>query len=124
MDPEHRAFLSYANGWPDFHQVTDLLSLEGIRDLRKQILDSSSSDSADEELSEDVYQVTDLLPIAASGEDIDIFVMPIIDKQVQSEVIWLAGGEIDRYSSFVEFFASMIEYAKELTQDVRAGKFQ
>ena len=26
------------------------------------------------------------------------------------QIVWLAGGEIDRFSSFIEFFDSMMEY--------------
>lgn len=28
-------------------------------------------------------------------------------------VIWLAGGEIERFDSFTEFFEAMIEYNRE-----------
>lgn len=65
------------------------------------------------------------LPIGAAEETGDVFIMPIRDHQVLSEVIWMADGEeVERFESFVEFFASMIAYSEQLVEAVRQGEFQ
>ena len=49
----------------------------------------------------------------------DIFVTPVVDGKQVPPVIWLAGGEIDRFTSFRDFFLAMIEYNVLDLQDVR-----
>ena len=61
----------------------------------------------------------DLFPIAVSRDDLDLFVMVLKKGNRYGEIIWLAGGEIDRYESFTEFFKAMIEYNKLNAEDLR-----
>lgn len=54
-----------------------------------------------------------LLPIAASLEQADVFVMLIDDGTVGRQVLWLAEGElIDTFETLGQYFVSMIDYTK------------
>ncbi|RGE21045.1 hypothetical protein [Leucobacter sp. wl10] len=61
-----------------------------------------------------------LLPIAASLEQADLFVMPVDDGVVGRRVLWLAEGElIDAFDSIGQCFASMIDYTKRRSRKMR-----
>lgn len=117
LDPDYRTFLSYANGWPFFFQSVDLF---GTDDL----LGSPTFEYANEMLGAVepiVYEQAGLergavLPIAATTVDLDLFVMPVVDGQQVPPVVWIAGGEIDRFPTFDDYVLAMIEYnVRELT---------
>lgn len=42
----------------------------------------------------------------------DLFVMPLAAGAQVPPVIWLAGGEVERFASFRGFFEAMIEYSR------------
>ena len=52
----------------------------------------------------------ELLPIAASSLDKDLFVIATPDSASPGEVLWLAGDLVDRFENFDEFFLSMVDY--------------
>lgn len=54
-----------------------------------------------------------LLPIAATSTDKDLFVITKPASPNPGIVIWFAGDEIDRFESFTEFFLAMIDYNRE-----------
>ena len=45
--------------------------------------------------------------------DKDLFVMVLKEGAAHGSVIWLVGGEIERFDSFGDFFEAMIDYTKE-----------
>jgi hypothetical protein len=55
-------------------------------------------------------RAADLLPIAASPVDLDLFVMSRRSAPSPGVVIWLAGSEIDRFPNFDEFVLAMIDF--------------
>jgi hypothetical protein len=104
LDPHYREFLKFANGWRSFYQNVDLFGTAELVggekiDYARRLLTATP---------DDVLKVPrgQLLPIAATLEDRDLFVL---DSRT-GEVIWLAGEEIDRYPSFDEYFVAMIAY--------------
>ena len=110
-------FLLCANGWKCFYQLVDLF---GTKDFEaenmsraKMLLDTELE--YDESLN-DIKEY--LLPIAVSQTDKDLFVMVLTEGRRYGEVIWLAGGEIERFTSFSDFFEAMIEYNKEELADI------
>ncbi|HMG42505.1 MAG TPA: SMI1/KNR4 family protein [Acidimicrobiales bacterium] len=116
LDPDYRAFLRYANGWPSFFQSVDLFGTHDLYgsptfELAQQVL---------EVIEPIVYEQAGLepgkvLPVAATAEDMDMFVMPVVDGQQVPPVVWIAGGEIDRFPTFDDYVLAMIEYnAREL----------
>ncbi|MBO0981433.1 SMI1/KNR4 family protein [Microbacterium sp. SD291] len=111
FDREHRGFLSFADGWKCFHQSITLL---GTTELVAGPLRDAALEAFEyaPELLEELGRSTEsLLPIAASLEQADVFVMLIDDGSVGPKVLWLAEGElIDTFDSFGQYFISMIEY--------------
>jgi hypothetical protein len=122
LDPAYRAFLLHADGWPAFYQSVDLF---GSDDL----MGSDRSRHAAEMLDfvEDAVLATsrlrreDLLPIAASPVDTDLFVMMRQSASHPGGVVWLAGSEIDRFPSFDEYFLAMVDYNRLEVQHLRSA---
>lgn len=119
----YKAFLLTANGWKSVSQDKDLLSLEELtlskeskyietRDIFADII----NDAGDKSL---------LLPIAASDYSYDIYLMVLdIESEFYGQVIWVAGEEIERYSSFEEFFLSLIDYNKYNFELISGRKYE
>lgn len=104
-------FLGYANGWRCvFQEITLLSAAELARGpLHEAVVDGLQN--IPEPMDALGRTPQSLLPVAASLEQADIFVMPVDGGDVGSRVLWLAEGElIDTYDSFGEYFASMIAY--------------
>jgi len=111
LDESYRAFLTLANGWVGFLQVVDLFGCSdlaaGSRWMRAQELLH--------ELDTNVYRLLelgpqDLLPVAASVEELDLFVMTRRHARVPGRIIWLAQDVVDTFPSFDEYFLAMMDY--------------
>lgn len=117
LSDDYINFLLCANGWQCFYQMVDLF---GTYDLISDKLEASKKLMSieiqyDKRLKEmEGY----LLPIAASRNDRDLFVMLLKKDSNFGEVIWLAGGEVERFRTFTKFFEAMIEYNKEELEDI------
>jgi hypothetical protein len=111
IDNGYRDFLLHADGWPAFYQSVDLfgtpelLGNERMRQaqqmlsrVERQVIESSG------------VAVEALLPIAATEQDLDLFVMTTPKSSRPGEVIWFAGGEVQRFTSFAEYFLAMEDY--------------
>lgn len=111
LDPMYREFLSYAGGWPGFLHGADLFGPEdflGGAHFRHGtemlgFVEPSVLSSAG-------FRREELIPIAASREDLDLFVMTRRATSMPGIVIWLAGAEIERFPNFEEFFAAVLDY--------------
>ncbi|EPJ5422476.1 SMI1/KNR4 family protein, partial [Acinetobacter baumannii] len=64
---------------------------------------------------------TDLMPIAATLIDKDIFLIGKPNSSIAGEVIWYAGEEIEIFKNFNEFFLAMIDYNIEEINDLKSG---
>ncbi len=117
LSDEYQNFLLYANGWSCFYQMVDLFGTKDfISDKMERALEMLSIVL---EYNEELYEMKkNLFPIAISRIDIDLFVMVTKKGEMFGEVIWFAGGEIERYKSFTEFFMAMIEYNKLDAEDL------
>ncbi|MFC4608906.1 SMI1/KNR4 family protein [Streptomyces maoxianensis] len=110
LDSEYVSFLLEADGWPALMQDVDLFGTE-------ELLGSPAMDTArslvktlePEGLASSRLDPDALLPIAASTTTIDFFVMPVVRGGAPAPVIWIAGAEVERYSSFADFFRHMID---------------
>lgn len=113
LDAAHAEFLGLADGWEGFHQSVTLYSaaeLVGgtLRDAAHQALQGAPEAFADLERSP-----ADVLVIASSLAQTDVFLMPIDDGYVGEEVHWLAEGRVvDTFDSFEDFVRRMIEITK------------
>jgi hypothetical protein len=111
LDSMYRAFLGYANGWPDFYHCVDLL---GTNELRGGELMANAKEmlSAIDEVvwHQNRIRLVDLLPIAVSKTDMDVFAIVTPSRDFAGEVIWFAGAVIERFENFDEFFLAMVDY--------------
>ncbi len=109
LSEEYKTFLLCANGWKCFFQMVDLF---GTKELISDKMEFAREILAEEmEYDLELQELKNyLLPIAMSEDDKDLFVMVLADGERFGEVIWLGGGEIERFKSFMEFFESMIKY--------------
>ncbi|WP_437103092.1 hypothetical protein [Streptomyces sp. enrichment culture] len=109
VDPEYADFLRHSDGWPAILQDIDLFGTAdfgsaayGDAEELVRVIESEVEIERGEGFSR-------LIPIGASRTDIDVLVMPCAPEQNRlAEVIWLAGGEVERYRTFSEFFRGMI----------------
>lgn len=110
LDPQHRAFLSHANGWSAFLHRIDVFGtgdfIGGERAVRAVELVESL------EPLKDLcgFGKSDLLPIAVSSDDIDLMLITRPHTATPGQVLWLAGGVIDTFSGFDEWFVAMVDY--------------
>lgn len=110
---DHRHFLKHANGWKSFFHDINLFGtgdLQGGANFLRALKLIESLDSS--VLHKSHLRKGDLLPIAVSINDIDLIVN-VISGKLENKVIWFAGGEIERFQSFSEFFVGMIELTIE-----------
>ncbi|EHY87326.1 hypothetical protein SacazDRAFT_00347 [Saccharomonospora azurea NA-128] len=109
VDPEYADFLRHADGWPAVLQDIDLFGTGDYGSdayMEAEELVRVIEDEAEIKRGEGFSR---LIPIGASRTDIDILVMPCMaESKRPAEIIWLAGGEVERYRTFSEFFRGMI----------------
>ena len=111
LDPIYREFLSYAGGWPAFFHDADLFGPEDFLGGAHFHHATEMLGFVDERvLSSAGFRRDELIPIAASREDLDLFVITRRTTSTPGIVIWLADSEIDRFRNFDEFFAAMVDY--------------
>ncbi|WHM37542.1 SMI1/KNR4 family protein [Streptomyces sp. BPTC-684] len=120
LDSEYASFLLQADGWPAIMQDVDLFGTEELMgpsmDMARELVETLEPEGlANSQLDRDA-----LLPIAASTTTIDFFVMPVVGGGQSAPVIWIAGAEVERYSSFTDFFRAMIEENISEAGDLRS----
>ena len=60
-----------------------------------------------------------MLPIAAFRDDMDLFLLTTPGAPTPGEVLWFAGGLIDRFPDFEEYFLAMADYTRRQVQRLR-----
>lgn len=111
LDPAYRAFLLHADGWPAFYQTVDLFGSEDLMGNDRQHHATEMLSHVEESvLTFGGLRREELLPIAASPVDLDLFVMTSRLAAQPGMVVWLAGSEIDRFPSYDEYFLAMVDY--------------
>jgi hypothetical protein len=116
--------LLHMDGWPAFYHTVDLF---GTSDLLGSDAFREASETLELLIAEGAFEQREvtsstLLPIAATREDLDLFVLARRASACPGGVIWLAGGEIQRWEDCYEFFLSMIEYNRlTLARMLREG---
>lgn len=117
---EYIEFLKTANGWNCFYQLVDLFGTEDfISEESERMTYAKNLLNVNLEYIDSLQSIRDyLLPIAVSRTDMDLFVLMLAEGEEYGQVVWLAGGEIERFSSFNHFFEEMIEYNREELEDV------
>lgn len=111
LDPQYREFLTYANGWPSFFHTIDLFGTDDLGGGARLDVAHQKLDALDPlVLARAGLKRDAVLPIASTTEDLDLFVMPIVDGRQVPPVVWLAGDEVDRFTSFEAYVLAMVDY--------------
>ncbi|MDV7459835.1 SMI1/KNR4 family protein [Acinetobacter baumannii] len=122
IDKFYKSFLLYANGWKGFYQYVDLFGLTDLIEGEKKKYALDLLNIIDiTYLSKKGICRTDLMPIAATLIDKDIFLIGKPNSSIAGEVIWYAGEEIEIFKNFNEFFLAMIDYNIEEVNDLKSG---
>ncbi len=120
LPDSYRSFLKFAGGWPAFYQAVDLFGPDdlygGPRYLRAEKM---LEDIAQDALTASGVSRRDLIPIAATPVDLDIFVLTRRATETPGVVLWFASREIDRFSDFTQFFTAMIDCNREEIVDLQ-----
>ena len=112
LDPAYRRFLRFANGWRSFVQHVDILGTAGL--AGGTVIDAARGQLGAVEpgiFAGNVgLDIADVLPIAASTEQSDMFLLGLPWSKEPGAVIWFAGYLIERFPNFDEFYLSMLDY--------------
>lgn len=109
VDPDYADFLRNADGWPAILQDIDLFGTSDFGTVGYVEASELVSVIEEEAGAGDGEGLGRLIPVGASRSDIDIFAMPCLEVPDRlAPVIWFAGGEIERYRTFTDFFRGMI----------------
>ena len=118
LDKDHRDFLRHANGWKSFYQAVDMFGVADLVGGPRHQRAMELLDSLEELEPLCGFAREHLLPIAVSNDDIDVFVISKPSANPHGAVLWLAGGLIDRFPSFSEWFLAMIDYNRHIYQQI------
>lgn len=118
--PQYEEFLRYANGWQGFVITVDLFGTKDFLDGRVQKVMQRAELSAFAK--EQGFDECEFVPIGASETDLDVFLhFSPSAKNLAGGVLWFANEEVDRYESFADFFAAMVNYNARIAQRVTGG---
>jgi len=107
---DYSKFLSFVNGWPGFYQNVNLFGTaefidKGVQSYSQEIFANTTVDEEEKR---------ELLVIASTKQDIDLFCLHLN----KGEVVWFAGVEVERFSSFCEFYLAMVDYNRKEVEDL------
>jgi len=122
LDPSHRDFLLHADGWAAVYQTVDLFGSADLRGGPRFVHATEMLGYIDDDVLEagDLRRA-DLLPIAASPVDLELFVITRRSAAMPGVVVWLAGAEIDRFPNFEEYMLATLDYNRLEIQALQAG---
>jgi hypothetical protein len=111
----YRDFLLHANGWPAYYFDADLFGLPELRGgasahVANQILDVLDEEGVLEDLG---IARDDALPIVAGSGMRTLFLIIRSGRPHAGQVHWLDGEQVEQFTDFAEFFASMTAYAQQ-----------
>lgn len=119
LSAEFREFLAFADGWQGFYVSTDLFGTADFTAHRDQrVADRPEVQSY---IAGNSLRPDEVVPIGASDFDLDVFLL-ISDgaTTLPGGVLWLAGQEVERYRSFHDFFAAMVNYNARIANKLAA----
>lgn len=125
LDGQYREFLTYAGGWPCFYQYVDLFGPDELIGGERRDAAMAKLDEMLEPADEARGLVLDfLMPIADTPVDRDVFAIMRQGSATPGVVVWLAGGEIDRFPTFEEYFLAMMDYNRLEVRDLMNERAQ
>ncbi|WP_202799130.1 hypothetical protein, partial [Xanthomonas oryzae] len=68
------------------------------------------------------FDEDEFVPVGASETDLDVFLhFSPMAKILPGGFLWFANEEVDRFGSFADFFAAMVNYNARIAQRVTKG---
>ena len=113
LDAQHRAFLLHANGWLAFKHYVDVFGVDDFLTGPRATRSSELIETLEPLESICGLSKWDLLPIAVSSNDIDVMAITRPHTKSPGRVLWFAGGLIETYAGFDEWFLAMVDYLRE-----------
>lgn len=113
LSSQHREFLLHANGWRAFMQNVDVF---GVNDFEGGPRAARAIELIESIEPLDIlcgFDKRDLLPFAVSSDDIDVMVMTRPHTTTPGKVLWFAGGVVDTFAGFDEWFLAMVDYNRQ-----------
>jgi hypothetical protein len=108
LDDQHRELLAAADGWPYMFQHIDLFSTTDLAGGPRMAMSREMLLAMGPEPLDEAGAGSDLLPIAATSEDRDLFVMPVSAGRAQREVLWFAGTLVERFADVEDMLLAFI----------------
>jgi hypothetical protein len=112
LDEKYRSFLQHAGGWPAFQQTVDLFGPEDLIGRTRNVERAEELlGYLDEEgtLQLSKLRRSDVLPIAVTCQDMDVFVICRTRSETPGQVVWFASYEIERFAEFDGFYLAILE---------------
>jgi hypothetical protein len=110
LHPQHRQFLLHANGWHAFVHDIDVFGVEDFLGGPRAGAAVELIESLEDLASLCGFGQDDLLPIAVNMTSIDVIVLTRPHTETPGKVFWLAGGVVDQFPDFQEWFLAMVDY--------------
>lgn len=116
---DYREFLRLVNGWQAFHVLTDLFGVDDLVRLGRSTIAERPELQAF--IAEGGWQADEVIAIGASSLDVDVFLL-VLDAaaELPGGVVWFAHEEVDRFASFRDFLASMVNYSARIAEQMKA----
>lgn len=123
LDSQYRQFLRFANGWRRFYQAVDLFGTPNLlggspMDAAVAMLGAVERDDFEAAVG---MSPSEVLPIAASTVQPDVFLLAQPWSPAPGAVIWYAGELIEQFPSFEEYFLAMLDYNREEIRYLEQG---
>ena len=111
LDPRYAQFLSHANGWKGFYQTVDLFGTNDLAGSEDMMAALELAQAVEENvLIAAGVTVAQILPIAWTRHDLDLFALTLPSSSNPGEVLWFAGSLIERFANFDDYFLAMVDY--------------
>lgn len=109
LDAQHRDFLLHANGWRAFKNNVDVFGASDFTGGPRAVRAAELIETLEPLKELCGFRKSDVLPIAVSSDDIDVMVMTRPHTATPGRVLWLAGGLVDTFSGFDDWFLAMVD---------------
>lgn len=113
LDSKLRSFLLHANGWRSLFHSIDVFSVSDFRDGERKHRAEDILESLEDTHDLCEFRPDELMPFAVSTDDIDVFVISKEESPAPGRVLWFAGGLVDSFPNFEEWFLAMVDYNRE-----------
>lgn len=125
IDPMYRRFLGFANGWRCFYQHVDLFGTNELSGGEVKLRAESMLDYIETEsfVASGIAR-SDVMPIAYSAFQADVFVQLKQNRRSSGIVIWFAGHEIERFANFDDFFLATVDYNRVRLERFRLDRIE